>query len=372
MSVKLALRQQIKMLIQNGILPLVYRLHSRGAVEPGLVVFADAHHNELPESMALLAAALTGGAGADAAIPLHIEQLYLDYGTAPAGAIWRHMMTFMRLYARASCVVICDNFLPAASCRRREETLVVQLWHACGAFKKFGYDAPDDIPAHYHGHVYRNTSLVTVSAPACRAPFAGAMRLPEEHIEALGVSRTDRYFSPAWREACRRAFEEAYPGVLGRKKVVLWAPTFRGNAGEPTLPPLDLQALQRQLGEDWFVIASLHPHMCKDQPLTTAQLCMVTDVLIADYSSLIFEYLLLNRPLVLFVPDLAEYREKRGFYLDVEEIPAALVTTETELSAAVCSATADERAAAFLEKYMASCDGHATERIAERIRRHCR
>ena len=71
------------------------------------------------------------------------------------------MFEFMKLYAVSQTVVICDNFLPVASCRKRKGTKVIQLWHAGGALKKFGYDTADDIPAYYKGNVMANLPLVT-------------------------------------------------------------------------------------------------------------------------------------------------------------------------------------------------------------------
>ena len=102
------------MFAQNCVLPVCYRLNCRGPVRPELVIFADAHHNSRPENMRLLYEALQAKGG------LEIREMYLDYQKASAGAVMRHMFGFMKLYARAGCVVICDNFLPAASCRNTE------------------------------------------------------------------------------------------------------------------------------------------------------------------------------------------------------------------------------------------------------------
>ncbi len=384
------LKQYIKMFAQNCVLPVCYRLNCRGPVRPELVIFADAHHNSRPENMRLLYEALQAKGG------FEIREMYLDYQKASAGAVMRHMFGFMKLYARAGCVVICDNFLPAASCRKRKETKVVQLWHACGALKKFGYDTADDIPRQYHGNVFRNTTLVTVSAPRCVKPFASAMRLTEKQVRPLGVSRTDLYFQENWRESCRKEFYRLYPQAAG-KRVVLWAPTFRGNPGAPTLPALDLKALQERLGEKWLVLSRVHPHMHEayketDCKMPTERLFPVVDVLIADYSSLIFEYLLFDKPLVLYAPDLEEYEKKRGFYLNYGAIPGYQVKVEEALADAVmqeyrtvrqkCPAGQDcpdmpendsrllrAKREQFLEAYMSGCDGQATRRIAGYILR---
>lgn len=403
MNLKIFLKQYIKMFAQNCMLPLWYRVCCRRPVIPGLIVFADAHHDGRPENMELLYRQLEElNQSGQAKVPgkkstarqkrFILEETYLDYQNHSPTAVLRHMFAFMKLYAQADCVVICDNFLPVASCKKRKGTRVIQLWHACGAFKKFGYDTADDIPSNYRGNVFKNTDLVTVSAKACVKPFASAMRLPETCVRPLGVSRTDVYFQKKWQEECRREFYGKYPEAKG-KKVVLWAPTFRGNPGAPELIDLDLKKLQEQLGEEWLVLSRVHPHMHEkyketDCPIMTERLFPVIDVLIGDYSSLIFEYLLFDRPLVLYVPDLREYQEKRGFYLEFQEIPGFRVKKEEALPMAVQQeylayrqentynkVQSDEvrifrkQREQFLETYMESCDGHATDRIVEYVLR---
>ena len=260
---------------------------------------------------------------------------------------------------------------------------MVQLWHACGSLKRFGYDTTDDIPAAYRGNVFRNTDLVTVSAPRCEKPFASAMRLPLSHVKALGVSRTDRYFDPAWRALSRARFAKAFPEAAG-KKIALWAPTFRGSPAVPKSIPFDVSALERALGEDWKVIVSTHPHM-KDGRVrvTTEELFVAADCLIADYSSLLFEYLLVakileeepgqkDKRLVMYTPDYEDYVSRRGFYMPYEDIPGVRVGTFDELAGAVLGKAGKVQGMerdAFLETYMAACDGKSTKRILKWILR---
>ena len=442
------------MFSQNVYLPAVYDLHRCCRVERNLVVLADAHHDGRPEAMELLYRRLKQSRVQPA---YHIVEMYLDFGRASKAEVMEYSTRFMKLYARASVVVVCDNFLPVASCRKKRDTMVVQLWHACGCYKKFGYDAKDDIPEGYHGDVYRNLSLVTVSAEAAVEPFSSAMHRTHGEVQAIGVSRTDLYFSRKWRYRCIEAFRELYPDVYeetgagsggeagagsgretgargGRKtgslrkrrKVVLWAPTFRGNAGQPGLMDLDTEKLQRQLGKEYLVLTRVHPHMKEARkavknhcPIPTEQLYPVVDVLIADYSSLIYEYLLaaqiqnqqdlhgslgVHGGLVLYVPDLDTYMAQRGTYMDIHEIPGEIVKDADRLADAVRRAAGDDdpglctgeskvddgalesgsggqtagwigsqakKRDAFLRRYLSACDGQSTARIAERIRAHC-
>ncbi len=381
------MRQILKMTAQNVVLPFWYRLFAHGKVRDGSVLFADAHHEIRPQNMDPLFYAM------HKETDWHVQEMYMDFAGASFWKTLLFSLRFMRKYARVQTVVLCDNFLPAASCKCRKETNVVQLWHACGALKKFGYDTEDDIPSTYHGHVFRNTKLVTVSSPECIAPFASAMRLDESCVQAVGVSRTDLFFRKKWQEAMREKFYRFYPQARGRH-VVVAAPTFRGAAGNPEKYDLDPAMLQEALGESYFVLVSLHPHMRKSfsgqacqSAMPTSELFPVTDVLISDYSSLIYEALLFSMPLILYVPDRESYEDKRGFYHDLEEIPAFRAQSVPQLEQRIREAVRiydddpqrseaeldlyrqmEIRRRAFVDRYMSSCDGHSTRRILEQIR----
>lgn len=362
-NIKFVIKQFVKMGVQNLFLPVVYQLCKRKYVDKNCIVFADAHHEEMPFSMRYLYQAVKR-------TNMHVVMQFSDYGRGSFFYNLRNMLRFMRVYANAGYVVLCDNFLPAASCKKRPETKVIQLWHGCGALKKFGYDTPEDIPSYYKGNVLRNCDCVTVSASWCIPYFASAMDLPKERIFPLGISRTDLYYQSKFLKMVRTRFENEYPQAVG-KKVLLWAPTFRGNAARASVcGEKAIDRLARQLGEEWCVIKSLHPHMLKRSQgpghLTAEELLPVADLLITDYSSILFDYLIFQKPLVRFVPDYREYCKNRGFYMDYETLPGAMVEQEEELYAAVIQEYEHFDKTAMqetFEKYMNACDGHATERI---------
>ncbi|MDO4632274.1 MAG: CDP-glycerol glycerophosphotransferase family protein [Eubacteriales bacterium] len=367
MKLKFYLRQLAKMAVQNLLLPVVYQFYRKQSVIPGRVIFADAHHEDLPFSMRRLYRSLIR-------TDLSVQMICSDYGKDGFRKNLKNMLRFMKHYARAEYVIVCDNFLPAASCRKRPETKVIQLWHACGALKKFGQDTTEDVPSIYKGNVFKNCDYVTVSSDWCIPYYASAMGLPAERIVPVGISRTDDYYDPAFVRAAKKKFEKNYPQAVN-KKVLLWAPTFRGNAAMPTVCGEEaIDAMAEELGAEWFVIKSLHPHLlpkdAKKPEMTSEELLVVTDLLITDYSSILFDYLIYRRPLLLFAPDLREYEKKRGFYMDYRSLPGRIIKDGTQLAQAVREtekhfdpAKAEET---FL-KYMGACDGHATERIRQMI-----
>ena len=188
------IREYIKTIMQRVLLPIVYSLSKKKKVDRSLVILADAHHDELPYSM------------------WQLEKNQKGSGLE----IFGHMLLFMRMYANAGFVVICDNHLPVASCKKRPETKVIQLWHSGGALKRFGYDAPGNIPKSYHGgNVFANYDLITVSADYAVEPFVRAMRTDKSHVKAIGISRTDWFYDEETKADIRARFAKECPAAAG-------------------------------------------------------------------------------------------------------------------------------------------------------------
>lgn len=402
---RFGVKQVFKMLSQHIIFPLFYMINRWRPIDEGLVVFADAHHENCPPHMEQLRERLVQE-------HYHVEEYFHDLSKSGTWEGLQHMVRFMKLYAQASYVFICDNYLPVASCRKKKETKVVQLWHGCGAFKRFGYDASDDIPSGYRGNVYRNYDLVTVSGNGCVEYFASAMGINKKNgandknhkqtsvVQPLGVSHTDRLFHEDYIEACRDKFRYAHPDAVG-KTVLLWAPTFRGNAAQAKLVGEDyIDALRdsQELSGEIYVVKSLHPHLHDGLAetsgtesdavyMTTDELMVCADVLVTDYSSVFFEYLLLDRPIIFFAPDYRAYAKGRGFYQEYDSLPGYVIKgsghdtnrremnvfMQEELRSAVNMVlkgdTEDMRRMRkrYKDLYMNACDGMATERIMNSV-----
>lgn len=369
-KIKFSVRQILKMLLQNVVLPCVYGFWNLlyGKKERELIIFADSHHDTLPYSMQYIHDTLMQKG-------YTVTDEICNFATMSQIKSALISIRFMKRYAQAKYVFICDNFLPVVSCRKNEKTTVIQLWHCCGLLKKMGYDTTEDIPENYKGEVYRNYDLMTVSSPACVGPLTKAMRLPEGVLQPLGVSRTDVYFDNNWYNRCREEFYQRYPQAQG-KKVVLWAPTFRGNATDPYQVGTEaVLRLEQQLGDGYFVIRKVHPHIDAREHLSncdivTERLFPVADLLITDYSTVMHEYLFFGKPYVLFVPDLEEYQQNRGFYVEYETLSPYIVTDEAELYTTVQKAFQDENLEWIAENrlfHTGSCDGRSTERILNRL-----
>ena len=297
---------------------------------------------------------------------------------------------FFEEYATAKALFLTDYFFPAFACKPREGQSVVQLWHGCGAFKKWGYSTAekkwgaskkelDRYPIH-------NTyTYVCVSSPKVSFAYAEAFGCSEDVIKPLGAPRTDIYFDSDFISESRRRICEKIPQIDGRK-IILYAPTFRGNSvGKSYMNNmLEIEEMNKKLGDDYVLLIKQHPltakkfsikgstfafDISKDVAIETA-LC-AADIVITDYSSLIFEYALLERPMIFFAYDLAEYEDARSFYFGYEGfVPGEIVTDTDEIISEIKRLETDfdiETVRRFKREYMSACDGKSTERIINEV-----
>jgi CDP-glycerol glycerophosphotransferase (TagB/SpsB family) len=219
------------------------------------------------------------------------------------------------------------------------------------------------------------------SGEASRDPWSRALRTPLDRVVALGSPRTDLFFDPAGIAAARARILAAYPQLAGRR-VITYAPTFRGRGrGKRPAGGLDSGALRARLGPEDALVLKSHPNLdpslvdtagydvVVDPAEEVNDLLLLTDILITDYSSSIFEWALLGRPLVLLVPDLADYERDPGLYLDYR---TEMIGTQVADTAGIVDAIRSERFNlgsydAFLARHLGASDGRSSERWVERF-----
>jgi len=388
MSIKTILRLGLQKLLWA---PL-YRLARLRRPDPRLVLFASELEPNLSDNFLPLMQRLTRE-GYDCRFFSVTRALPLRQ---------RHTRTiqFIWTYARARCTFLVDSFSPINVCKPRPGAAVVQLWHGCGAFKKFGYSTRElawgpgsrllrILPMH------RGYTHVCASAPGVIPHLAEAYACDPAVVVPWGVPRTDFYFDPANIAASREKVLEAFPEI-GSRKIVLYAPTFRGETLDAARhdDALGYDTLSRELDADCALILKSHPRAVTHIPqpqqaqspspeqdpfvfdaahLPIETLLCAADLLISDYSSLIFEYSLLGRPMLFYPYDLEAYDSARSFYFPyLRFVPGDLVWNAEDIAAAVRRNLFQgqfdpARVQAFRDAHMSACDGHSTERILHNI-----
>lgn len=305
-------------------------------------------------------------------------------------------LVFQKYYARAKTTFLYDYYLPAYANNVKKGSRLVQLWHGCGAFKKFGYalnnssfGLSDNLLKKYK--VHRNYTDIVASSEYIIPKYAEAFGVDEKTVKPVGVPRTDVYFDEEFVNGQKMVLLSKYP-ELADKKIILYAPTFRGNSFRESYndKALDFIRLKEEFGKDYALLLKLHPHIAQSMVFTeeeqkalsdfvydvsksvlidTALCC--ADILIADYSSLIFEYALLKRPMVFYAYDLEEYDSDRSFFYPYEELVPGKIAKDTEgLIKALKEAETDtdeKVLSEFTQRFMSACDGKCTERVFERF-----
>lgn len=246
--------------------------------------------------------------------------------------------------ATAGRIFLNDNFLPLGYCRPDKRAQIVQLWHGAGAFKKFGLSTEDN-PA-VRRQVERANRRIThlfVTSKQVIPFYQEAFEIPAGRIFATGVPIADVYHREERIRAGKERFYARFPS-LWDKKLLLYTPTFRRSQEEnrAILENFPVEELHQALGEEWVILIKMHPKypgegilensFCYNMTdyFNIADLYFVSDMLITDYSSTIVEYVLLDKPIVLYCYDLPEY--DRGFYRDyVETAPGPVAGSREEL-----------------------------------------
>jgi CDP-glycerol glycerophosphotransferase len=168
-------------------------------------------------------------------------------------------------------------------------------------------------------------------------------------------------------------------GIGPDQTAVLYAPTHR-EYQDGYVPMLDAGSVANRLGPDHVVLARAHYFYTdvagshgevRDVSAhpSVEELMLAADVLVTDYSSIMFDYGILDRPIVIHAPDWDVYRRLRGTYFDLtEESPGPVTRTEAEVVDTIRAGdTHPDARAAFRARFCSLEDGHAAERVVRRV-----
>ena len=382
------LREIVKLAAFKLIYPLTYRLFCLRPQKKNDVLFCEVRHGFLTDTYKPIVRELKKRG-------VKCSVFYIHNNKGGMGYLLRYLK-LCTILPTAGTILVDDTCNLFGAFRFRRGTKLIQTWHSCGAFKKWGYSIaglsfgqdPEDLdryPAH------KEYTLVTVSSPECIPHFDNAFGFDRSKkpspVRATGVARTDYFFD---KTNIGRAYDSLYsacPEAEG-KKVLLYAPTYRGDADDAQPPKqFDIASFMKHF-PDCVLLIKQHgfvkkhtaiPDGCRcfdvSGTLPIEKLLIVSDLVITDYSSLIFEYSLFSRPMVFYAYDLDSFYDYRGFYYKYDNsfLPGEIVRDEQSLAPAVrkaldngCDSAASER---FRERFMSACDGHSAERIADYITR---
>jgi CDP-glycerol glycerophosphotransferase len=367
---------------------LAYKAFRRLPVKKGLVVFESHLGKQYSDSPRYIY---------EAAVAAGLDRLGLDpvwsYARRTDGfptdvrlvrrESWRYHLDL----ARAEFWVDNQGFPRVFS--RRRETTYIQTWHGT-PLKRMGFDSPALERAsasvrRQHKAMMRRWSALLVPSEYFVETFVKSYGYDGELVRH-GLPRNDllvRGVDDDWVEAKKREL-----GLPTDRRLVLYCPTFRDRARRLETPydlPLDLEQMRRALGDDVHLV--LRTHYLDSYKLSArfapfasdvsrhhdvTELMLLADVLVTDYSSVMFDFANTGKPMVFYTYDYEDYvRDERGTYIDLPDVaPGPVVLTNDELTAALTRVDDDvegyrDRYAAFRERFCSYETGHAAEHVVK-------
>ncbi|GAA3014024.1 teichoic acid ribitol-phosphate polymerase TarL [Tetragenococcus solitarius] len=265
---------------------------------------------------------------------------------------------------------------------------IIQVWHAVGAFKTVGFSRAGKRGGPlFDSKNHRNYTKAYVSSETDVPFYAEAFGIKEEYVKPTGVPRTDILFDKEYEKNVVAQLKAELPFING-KKVILFAPTFRGNGHRTAHYPffkIDFERFARYCeANNAIVLFKMHPFVKNELnipkkyencffDISSARevndILFITDILISDYSSLIYEFAVFQRPMLFYAFDLEDYITSRDFYEPYETfVPGKIVETFDELITALYQEDFEqEKVPKFLNKHFKYQDGKSSERLVDNL-----
>lgn len=228
-----------------------------------------------------------------------------------------------------SKVCVLDGYsIPISLLKHKKNLEIIQIWHASGAIKKFGYQSIDKKEGRGTEiakimKMHKNYSHVIAPSSATAEFYKEAFGIENEKIAINGLPRLDYIMADKSKDKKIKEFYKKYPKFKNKnKKTILYVPTFRkGSDGVKEAQKL----IDRINFAKYNLIIKLHPldknskayKYMVNKRYNTYDLLKIADYIITDYSAVAFEASILNKPLYFYVYDIENYKKTRGLNVDL-------------------------------------------------------
>jgi len=254
----------------------------------------------------------------------------------PRNSSWKSTIRLLYLLATSEVILLDDYFAMLGNIDIAGRSKIIQLWHAGSGFKAVGFSRFGNAGSPTLTNAHRAYSYAITGSHHLVPVYAEAFGIEPEAVIPTGLPRVDWFLDEDRTRPFTEEFFAQYPQLRG-KRIILFAPTFRGRSIKNAYYDyglIDFDGLSEAVGPDAVVLFRMH-HFVTD-PITIPpqhadqffdfttyerglELLHVTDLLITDFSSIIYEYSLLDRPMLFFAPDKDNYAATRGFHRDFDE-----------------------------------------------------
>lgn len=239
-----------------------------------------------------------------------------------------HMFKQM-YYISTSKIVILDSFcIVVSNCKHKNNTKIIQIWHALGALKEFGYSSlgKDDGRSLREAklfNMHKNYDYILTSSEYSMKYFMQAFNVKKQQMRIMSLPRVDYLKSINEKQLIIKEFTNKY-NISMKKKIILYCPTYRKNLN------VDLNIIKKSINYSKYnLIIKLHDSKgfiytdrnskIVEDIYSGMELLHIADYIITDYSAIVYECAIVNKPIYFYTPDLDKYINSRGFYLEYKK-----------------------------------------------------
>lgn len=257
--------------------------------------------------------------------------------------------SFKHFYLLATSKIWIDNVRKPLIIRKRNEQFYIQTWHGGFGFKRIEKDLEGVLPKEYFKiakNDSKNISLLITNSKWQTDYFRKCFYYNGE-ILSVGIPRNDILFQKEKHNLIRKTFLKNL-NIDEETKILLYAPTFRDDKDTSCYNinfDKVLSILKEKTSSNWKILIKLHPNISNLDIFDSSNediinvsnyyslndIMISSDMLISDYSSLVFDYSYLLKPIILYATDIEKYNSDRGFLFNIKELPFPLTTNNKEL-----------------------------------------
>ena len=375
----------------NGIKHIYWRLQSRFYKECGSllkwlpvsrrkIVFNNFYGKGYGDSPKYIAEEIRRQ-GIDVDMVWLVNDLGMDF---PTGIRKIKLQSLKASFELSTAKMIVSNVRATLPYKKKQSQYYIQTWHGSVAFKAIEKDAIDKLRPDYVREAIEDSKMINLflSSNSIQTHEIQSCFWYDGEIFESGSPRNDMLFkSDDVKCSIRQNL-----GLSPDTKVVLYAPTFRDDF-RMDVYNLNLtevcNRLGNRLGDNWIALSRLHPNVTETSPVAYSdkvinastypdmqELLLIADVLITDYSSTIYDAAIMNKLVLLYAPDLDDYKTNRGLKQIYFDFPTRICQTSDDLCNYIDGIDMEQYHAElrrFLDSIKVFDDGHASERVVKRI-----
>ena len=290
-----------------------------------------------------------------------------------------HMVKQMYNIATSKVVILDSYCIPICILKQKKKLVVIQIWHALGSLKKFGYSSLDkkdgrDSKIAKAMRMHCNYTYILTSSAFSKQFFKEAFNAKDEQMLVMNLPRVDFLKSKKEQEKMQLRFLKIYPETNNKKKNILYCPTNRKGKKIP------LENMVKDIPFDKYnFIAKLHDGteiiyidgktIQKNSNFTGMELLHIADYIITDYSAIVYEASITQKPIYFYTYDYDDYQINRGTYIDyISEMPGPICKDFKQIMKLIEENEFDKiKEEKFCQKYIENINENATKKLAELV-----